>query len=95
MPEERITIGNDEFVRISRYGVIADHPEALEGDRYYFHEQAQASSVWTVAHGLNKHVAVTVMDTSGNEVRGRVIHLDSNTVRVEFSTLVSGTMSCN
>jgi hypothetical protein len=56
----------------------------------YTHTQALPSTTWNVTHGLNRAVAVTVLDVTGEEITGTVAHVDQNTVRVTFNIAVSG-----
>lgn len=70
-------------------------PVAVESDKTYVHTQSVAATVWTVSHNLGKKPAVTIVDTAGTEVVGRVDYLDNNTVRLTFSAAFSGEAYCN
>lgn len=59
-------------------------------DANYVHTQNSASTTWTVNHGLAKFPAVTVVDSSGNEVIGAVQHIDENNAELTFSAAFSG-----
>lgn len=59
-------------------------------DANYVHDQAQPSSIWTINHPLNKKVSVTITDTAGTVVEGRVTINDGNKVVIEFNFPFSG-----
>lgn len=59
-------------------------------DSNYVHDQAQPSSIWTINHPLNKKVSVTITDTAGTVVEGRVTINDGNKVVIEFNFPFSG-----
>lgn len=93
MPEERIVINGEEFVRISRFGVLEDHPEGGGpggADAYYEHVQDTPSATWIYEHGLGKYPAVTTIGTDGGIIEGNVTYLDLDTVMVEHSVAISG-----
>lgn len=60
------------------------------GDKHYTHNQAVASIVWEVRHGLNKYPSVTVVDSAQNIVVGDVVYIDENNVRITFAASFSG-----
>ena len=78
-------------------GVIkgVDNGGSSGGDKNRVHVQAMASTVWQVAHNLDKMVSVTVVDTGGNTVEGSVTHNDLNNVTIEFSAPFTGQVFCN
>lgn len=88
MPEERIEINGEEFIRIARTGVPEDHPDV--SDKYYLHTQDTPSSVWEYEHGMGRRPAVRAYGTDGVEVEGDVTHPDVDTVRIEFGGSISG-----
>lgn len=60
------------------------------GDLTYDHFQAMASAVWVIAHGLSKHPSVTVVDSSGAECEGAVVHDTANQITITFSAAFGG-----
>lgn len=62
------------------------------GDLQLWHayEQVAPSDTWTITHNLNKFPSVTVVDSAGSWVIGAVAYIDSNTVRITFSSSFSG-----
>ena len=63
---------------------------ALDGDKHFEHVQMEASSVWTINHGLGKRPSVTVVDSCGNVVVGDVAYLSTNQLTVTFNAEFSG-----
>lgn len=56
----------------------------------YTHTQSMASAVWTITHNLNRHPAVTVVDSAGSKVYGDVDYLGPNSLTVTFVAPFSG-----
>lgn len=69
--------------------------ELQASDKTYRHVQMSASSVWVIQHDLNKYVSVTVRDSSGDIVFGKVEWLSLNAIRLTFSAPFSGEAYCN
>lgn len=65
-------------------------PVSYGEDKNYVHNQIAPSQVWTVIHNLQKHPAVSVVDSSGEVVIGDVLYLDENTVELRFNGEFSG-----
>lgn len=81
-----VKVGYDDFD--STWGTI-------EGsDKYYIQNFLTTASV-AVTHNLAKYPAVTVHDSSGDEVEGNVEHININSLTVTFSAPFSGTITCN
>ena len=75
---------------------IAFPGEAAEtGDKFYSHDQASASTEWTITHNLSKYPSVEVIDSGGNKVYGDVEYPDLDTVIVRFSVPFSGSAALN
>lgn len=70
-------------VTVSRFAVGS-------GDAHYTHTQNTASDQWDVTHSLNKHPAVSVVDSNGYEVIGEVHYMSANRVILEFVQPFSG-----
>jgi len=56
----------------------------------YTHEQAQASTTWTITHNLGKKPSITVVDSSGEVQEAKETYIDDNTVKVEFNSAFAG-----
>lgn len=56
----------------------------------YTHTQNLPQNIWTIAHGLGVYPQVSVVEFGGANVIGDVAYLDVNTLRVTFTTAVSG-----
>lgn len=90
------TVADVSVLRVSN-GTLTDDGNgqvtltALGGsDAYYRHVQSVAAAVWTVVHNLGKRPAVSVVDSAGDEVYGKV-HYDSDTqVTLSFSAAFGG-----
>ena len=64
------------------------------GDKNYLENFTNQASV-TVTHNLGKYPAVTVHDSTGDEVEGQVEHLTINQLVITFSSSFTGRVSCN
>lgn len=64
-------------------------------DAFIEFKQQVPSAVWVLQHNLNKFPSVTIVDSSGEEVIGRVTYDDIQKVTVEFSGAFSGTAYLN
>ena len=58
-------------------------------------EQQRPESVWVIDHPLGGYPSVTVVDTAGTTVFGRVDYVSPSSVRVEFSAPVAGSAFLN
>jgi hypothetical protein len=67
---------------------------ASTGDKTYDQSFSVTDTV-DVAHNLGKYPAVTVMDTTGDQVEGDILFIDLNNLTVSFSAPFSGTVTCN
>ena len=68
-------------------------PQGVPGDAAdgsFVYEQVEPSATWTINHALTFQPSVTVVDSSGNEVVGRVRYVDSDTIVVEFDAAFGG-----
>lgn len=62
----------------------------------YTHKQLMANSVWTVAHNLNRAVMIDVFVNFQGRLEKilprNIVVVDDNTVRVEFTKAMTGTV---
>lgn len=56
----------------------------------YEHDQGVAAVLWTVQHNLDKHPAVTAVDTANTVVVGDVEYIDTNNLQITFNSAFSG-----
>lgn len=63
---------------------------ATSGDKHYKYEQATASDVWYVNHGLNKKPSITVVDSADNVVIGAYEYVNNNEVILRFNSAFVG-----
>ena len=61
----------------------------------YTWTQGGAASVWTIAHNLGKYPSVTVVDSGGTVVVGKVAYTNNNTLTVTFQASFSGVAYLN
>lgn len=74
----------------------ANGTNGANGNGFTFHfDQALPSSTWTIQHNLNKHPSVAVVDSAGSLVYGELTYIDTNSLRIEFSSSFSGTALLN
>lgn len=71
------------------------HAQAIVGldnvqDKTFTFTQLTPAATWTIAHGLGKMPAVSVVDSSGSVVVGEVNYTDLNTLIVSFSAAFAG-----
>lgn len=57
---------------------------------HYTHDQPVASATWTVAHNMGKNPSVSIVDSSGDEVIGKVAYVSPNQVVISFTAAFSG-----
>ena len=60
------------------------------GDRNFVYTQIQPSSVWTIQHNLNKKASVTIVDTAGTVVEGKVTVSNGSQIIIEFNFPFNG-----
>jgi len=65
------------------------------GDLTYAHNQAIASTDWTVPHNLGKFPSVIVVDTDGRQWIGDVVHVDEFSLTIHFAAAFAGKAYCN
>lgn len=56
----------------------------------YYHDQGMPSNVWVIEHNLNKRPSVSVVDTAGNQVDGKVSYINNNKIEITFNASFSG-----
>jgi len=64
-------------------------------DKTFRFSQSMPDSTWQVNHNLEKYPAVSITDTSGNEVEGEVRHIDQNNLVLNFSAAFAGYADLN
>lgn len=85
-------VGTTKYsIPIVESGIDEDDLEIdIVGDKNYVHEQMQASNEWSVNHKLKKYPSVSIIDSAGTNVIGEVTYLDENSLRINFSSIMSG-----
>lgn len=60
------------------------------GSSFYDHDQAVASTTWSITHNLGYFPSVSVVDSAGTLWEGDVQYVDSNNVIVTFGAPFAG-----
>jgi hypothetical protein len=89
---ERFNMHDTDFVYIqdtntSNYITV---DTSLSGDKNFIHNQASASTSWSVSHGLGKFPSITVVDSGNSVVVGEVTFIDTNNLTINFAYSFSG-----
>lgn len=69
--------------------------EDVTGDKHFVHVQGPPQTIWTVTHNLNKKPSLTVIDSSGNMVVGKLTYVNLNILTIQFVSPISGEAICN
>jgi hypothetical protein len=56
----------------------------------HWYTQVSPATLWTITHNLGRYPAVTVVDSAGTPVIGKVIYVSANQVTVTFTSAFSG-----
>ena len=69
--------------------------EDVTGDKHYVHVQGPPQATWTVTHNLDKKPSLTVIDSAGNMVVGKLTYVSLNILTIQFASPISGEAICN
>lgn len=69
---------------------IEQRLSTLLGEGAFVHTQSSAATVWTVNHGLGKFPAVTILNSTGEEIATKVVHDDDDNTSIHFGSAVTG-----
>lgn len=61
----------------------------------YTHNQIIASDTWDIVHNLGKYPNVTIIDSAGSLVIGKINYVSNNEIKLTFSAAFSGTAYLN
>ena len=75
-------------INAEKHYIISEY--ALGGDKFFAHNQAQASAIWTVKHNLNKFPSCTMVLSTGQQGYGDVTFIDENNLTITFASAESG-----
>lgn len=56
----------------------------------YHHTQGAPSNLWTIQHNLHFLPNVTTFDSGGTQVEGNVVHINTDSLTIQFSAAISG-----
>jgi len=77
------------FINKEKHYIISEFSNA--GDKFFEHDQPNASAFWEIEHNLNKKPSVTVAAPfSDEEVVGKVAYVDNNNLTITFNAAFSG-----
>ena len=69
--------------------------ELLEGGDSYEHTQNSPASTWVVMHNLGRRPNVSIVDSTGDRVHGKVVYSDLNRLEVRFNSNQAGYAECS
>jgi hypothetical protein len=95
-----LTIGVDVLAPNGDASRLQNNPPgpqgpAGSGDKYFTFSQGVASDTWLINHNLGKFPSVVIIDSAETVVIGDVEYLDTNSIRVTFTSSFSGTAFLN
>lgn len=78
-------------ISIAETGIDDDDLEpTIEGDKFFLFKQMESKDEWIINHKLKKYPSVTIIDSADQNVFGEVFYIDENTLKVKFSSIMSG-----
>lgn len=78
-------------IPIVETGIDDDDLEStIEGDKFFLFKQMESKDEWIINHKLKKYPSVSIIDSAGTNVTGEVTYLDENSLRINFSSIMSG-----
>lgn len=78
-------------IPIVETGIDDDDLEfTIEGDKFFLFKQMESKDEWIINHKLKKYPSVSIIDSAGTNVTGEVTYLDENSLRINFSSIMSG-----
>lgn len=74
------------------YFDVSDDKRIVVGEKCetYVHNQTTVSDTWNIKHNLQKFPSITVIDTAGTQVIGKIEYVDENNIKLSFSSAFSG-----
>lgn len=70
--------------------VTKEEKEKLNQLKSYVHNQIASAQVWEIEHNLDRFPSVSIVDSAGSLVIGEIFYIDTNHVRISFSSTFSG-----
>ena len=71
-------------------GVDGIQSDEIIGLVSYRHIQNTPAATWTIVHNLNFYPNVTIYNTADDQVEGSVVHTNSTTLVITFSSALAG-----
>lgn len=66
-----------------------------DGDKTFIYDQNTSSDVWVVEHNMGKSPSVTVHDSAGSEIVGRITYDSPTKITIRFSAAFKGAVYLN
>ena len=92
--DNEIYLTSDEYYTKKEVDEIIENINISSSSTYIF-EQNEPSTEWLVKHNLNKYPYIVTVDLNGEEFYGEKMYIDNNTVKITFSTPISGKVYLN
>lgn len=73
---------------------LEDIPSVVS-DKNFIHNQLAPMTVWTINHPLNKKPSITILDSAGTQVHGKVDYISDTQLIVNFQYAFAGTAYLN
>lgn len=77
-------------IPIAETGIDDDLEPTIECDKFFLFKQMESKDEWIINHKLKKYPSVSIIDSAGTNVIGEVTYLDENSLRINFSSIMSG-----
>ena len=87
--------GSGEWELLADWGESGGGGGTGVDDKNFVYVQVAAAASWPITHNLGKYPAVTVLDSTKQELVGQVEHVDLNNCTVTFAGPLSGSASLN
>lgn len=93
---QKAELNDDGEIIFDELGKITtDDVELNVLDKTYTHVQITPSTIWEVAHNLDKNPSVQVIDSAGTVHFGRINYVDANNLIIYFKYAFGGKVYCN
>jgi hypothetical protein len=86
----RLTVAQPT-IRVQPVGARGERGIDAAGSNPINWSPPSAQAIWLIPHNMGRIPQVSVTDPSGEQVGCKVIHLDVNTLSIEFSFATTGT----
>ncbi len=88
------TTGQENIIQVNANGAITRinlNPSiTINNNSSYVFSQTTPSLMWVINHNMGRVPSVFAEDTDGNDINGVIEVIDSNNLRIQFSSAVAG-----